>query len=188
VADEAGQVRTDNELDAQAQARRRLALAQIRQYPDPALRMKAGEVTEFDAALQQLVDRMSSLMVDARGVGLAATQVGILQRVFVFSPAEDEVRAVVNPQLVERSDEADVDDEGCLSMQGVLVPVERSVRVTLVGKDADGDDVRLELEGTPARVVQHEVDHLDGVLILDRTTEESRREAMATLRAQLTLA
>jgi peptide deformylase len=150
--------------------------------------MKAGEVTEFDAALKQLVARMGSLMVDARGVGLAATQVGILQRVFVFSPGEDEVRAVVNPELAERSDERDVDDEGCLSMQRVLVPVERSVRVTLVGKDEEGEDVRLELEGMPARVVQHEIDHLDGVLIVDRTTEDARREAMATLRAQLTLA
>jgi peptide deformylase len=188
VPDEAGQIITNDELDVQAQARRQLALAQIRQYPDPALRMKAGEVTEFDAALKQLVARMGSLMVDARGVGLAATQVGILQRVFVFSPGEDEVRAVVNPELAERSDERDVDDEGCLSMQRVLVPVERSMRVTLVGKDEEGEDVRLELEGMPARVVQHEIDHLDGVLIVDRTTEDARREAMATLRAQLTLA
>jgi peptide deformylase len=188
VADEAGQIFTNDDLDVQAQARRQLALAQIRQYPDPALRMKAGEVTEFDAALKQLVARMGSLMVDARGVGLAATQVGILQRVFVFSPGEDEVRAVVNPQLAEHSEERDVDDEGCLSMQRVLVPVERSVRVTLVGKDEEGDDVRIELEGMQARVVQHELDHLDGVLILDRTTEDARREAMATLRAQLTLA
>jgi peptide deformylase len=188
VADEAGQIRTNDELDLQAQARRQLALAQIRQYPDPALRMKAGTVTEFDASLKQLVARMSSLMADARGVGLAATQVGILQRVFVFASGEDDVRAIVNPELTERSEDKDIDDEGCLSMQGVLVPVERSVRVTLVGKDEDGNDVRLELEGMPARVVQHEVDHLDGVLILDRTNEESRREAMATLRAQLTLA
>jgi peptide deformylase len=188
MADEAGQIRTNNELDAQAQARRQLALAQIRQYPDPALRMKAGEVTEFDSALKQLVARMGSLMVDARGVGLAATQVGILQRVFVFASGEDELRAVVNPQLVESSEEREVDDEGCLSMQRVLVPVERRVRVTLVGKDEEGEDVRLELEGMAARVVQHELDHLDGVLILDRTTEEARREAMATLRAQLTLA
>jgi peptide deformylase len=188
VSDEAGQIRTNDELDAQARARRQLALAQIRQYPDPALRLKAGEVTDFDASLKQLVARMGSLMVDARGVGLAATQVGILQRVFVFSPGEDEVRAIVNPEFSDRSEERDVDDEGCLSMQGVLVPVERSVRVTLVGKDEDGNDVRFELEGMPARVVQHEVDHLDGVLILDRTTDEARREAMATLRAQLTLA
>jgi peptide deformylase len=188
VADEAGQIITDDELDVQAQARRQLALAQIRQYPDPALRMKAGPVTEFDGALKQLVARMGALMLDARGVGLAATQVGVLQRVFVFASGEDELRAVANPELAERSDDRSVDDEGCLSMQRVLVPVERSVRVTLVGKDEEGVDVRLELEGMPARVVQHELDHLDGVLIVDRTTEEARREAMATLRAQLTLA
>jgi peptide deformylase len=189
VADEAGQIRTGDELDSQAQARRQLALAQIRQYPDPALRMKANEVTEFDASLRQLVERMSSLMIDARGVGLAATQVGILQRLFVFSPGEEEeVRPIVNPELVDRSDETNVDDEGCLSLQRVLVPVERSVRITLVGRDEHGADVRLELEGLAARVVQHEIDHLDGVLIVDKTSEDARREAMATLRAQLTLA
>ena len=189
MAEEAGQIRTGDELDADARALRQLALAQIRQYPDPALRMKANEVTEFDASLQQLVARMASLMTDARGVGLAATQVGILQRLFVFSPGEEEeVRAVVNPELAERSNEADVDDEGCLSLQGVLVPVERSVRVTLVGKDEHGDDVRFELDGMSARVVQHEVDHLDGVLIVDKTTDDARRGAMATLRAQLMIA
>jgi peptide deformylase len=188
VADEAGQIRTDDELDAEAQARRALALAQIRQYPDPALRMRAGDVTSFDASLKQLVARMSSLMADARGVGLAATQVGVLQRLFVFAPGEEEVRVVVNPEVVERSDVTEVEDEGCLSLQGVLVPVERSVGVTLVARSEDGREVRLELSGLAARVAQHELDHLDGVLIVDRTTEDARRQAMAMLRAQLTLA
>src|ERR671935_2414880 len=125
---DAGQVR-EEKLDPEAEVRRRFALAQIRQYPDPALRMKAHEVAEFDDDLARLVERMSNLMRDANGVGLAATQVGILRRVFVFQPgAEAELRAVVNPQVVGRSDEVDSDEEGCLSLQGVRVPVERPVR------------------------------------------------------------
>ena len=186
--EEAGQVKTD-ELDPQAEARRRLALAQIRQYPDPALRMPAREVEEFDDDLARLVGRMTRLMTDANGVGLAATQVGILQRVFVFRSRDEEtVNVVVNPQIVERGRETEVDEEGCLSLQGVLVPVERNLRVTIEGRDEQGGDVRFELEALPARVAQHELDHLDGVLILDRTTAESRREALAVLRPRVALA
>jgi peptide deformylase len=188
VSDDAGQLRDTGDLDAEGLARRRLALAQIRQYPDPALRMRAREVEEFDDALRALAERMTSLMVDAHGVGLAATQVGVLQRVFIFQDGDAEPRALVNPQIVERSAEVDVDEEGCLSLQRVLVPVERSCRVTVEAKDVDGDDVRLELSDLGARVAQHEIDHLDGVLMLDRTTDEARREAMGTLRAQLSLA
>jgi peptide deformylase len=188
VAGEAGELKPTGDLDAEAQARRRRALAQIRQYPDPALRLRANEVEEFDDALRTLVERMTSLMADAQGVGLAATQVGVLQRVFVFQIGEDDPRALVNPQIVEQSSESSTDDEGCLSLQRVLVPVERSCRVTIEARDLDGDDVRLELDELAARVVQHELDHLDGVLILDRTTKDARREAMAALRAQLTLA
>jgi len=176
------------ELDAETQARRQLALAQIRQYGDPVLRMRGHDVSSFDEDLQRLVARMRQLMHDARGVGLAATQVGILQRVFVFQKDEDDVIAVVNPQLAQRSDETETEDEGCLSLQGVTVPVERHLRVTLEGKDEDGKDVRLELEGHPARVAQHELDHLDGTLILDRTTDEARKEALATLRPKPILA
>ncbi|HEU5065044.1 MAG TPA: peptide deformylase [Gaiellaceae bacterium] len=179
---EQGQVKTD-ELDAQAEARRRLALAQIRQYPDPVLRLKAQEVQEFDDELAQLVERMERLMQDARGVGLAANQVGVLRRVFVIQAAEDEEpRALVNPVIVERSEENDADDEGCLSMQGVVVGVERPVRVRIEARTASGELVELDFEGLAARVAQHELDHLDGVLILDRTTDEDRREALAVLR------
>jgi peptide deformylase len=181
-----GQVRHE-ELDAERDARRRLALAQIRQYPDPALRMEARPVEEFDEELLRLVERMRALMVDAVGVGLAATQVGVLRRLFVFSPGDDEVLAVVNPQIVRRSDETETDDEGCLSLQGVTAPVERAVSVRLEGKDETGNDVSHDLEGYPARTVQHELDHLDGVLILDRTTPEARREALATLRPRVVL-
>ena len=184
---EQGQVKTD-ELDAQADAKRRLALAQIRQYPDPVLRLEAQEVVEFDGDLQQLVERMIHLMQDARGVGLAANQVGILRRVYVIQAEEDEEpRALVNPAIVDRSSEVDEDDEGCLSMQGVVVPVERPVRVRIEARDADGNPVALELEGLPARVAQHELDHLDGVLIIDRTTPDGKREAMAVLRQSAVL-
>jgi peptide deformylase len=179
--EEAGQLAEHKELDAEALARRRLALAQIRQYPDPILRMRAKEVTEFDDDLRKLADRLEHLMHDATGVGLAATQIGILQRVFVFTH-DDEVTAVVNPVVTATSEETDVDDEGCLSLQGVLVPVERNVSLTLEGKDVDGNDVKFELEGHAARVVQHELDHLDGTLIIERTTDEARKAALATLR------
>jgi peptide deformylase len=174
--------------EAEADARRRLALAQIRQYPDSALRLVAHEVTDFDDDLRRLADRMVTLMHEARGVGLAATQVGVLRRMFVFEPdPEEEARAVVNPVIVERADETEADSEGCLSLQGVSVPVERSTRVVLEAKDPNGDDVRLELEGYAARVAQHELDHLDGVLIIDRTDDEHRKEALSILRPRVVL-
>jgi peptide deformylase len=185
MAEEQGQVREDEQLDPEREARRRLALAQIRQYPDPVLRMRANEVESFDDDLRRLVERMTQLMQDARGVGLAGTQVGTLQRVFVFQPTEeDEPRALVNPVLVDSSEVKLSETEGCLSMQGVTIPVERSVKVTIEGKDEAGEDVRLELEEHVARVVQHELDHLDGILILDRTTPEARREALEILRPE----
>ena len=181
--EEEGEELEERQLDAQAQARRRLALAQIRQYPDAVLRMRAREVDRFDDDLVRLADRMAHLMHDARGVGLAATQVGVLQRLFVFQAAADEdVTTIVNPVITERDEDTEVADEGCLSLQGVLVPVERSVAVTIEGQDVHGQPLRLELEEMDARVVQHELDHLDGVLMLERTDPESRREALATLR------
>jgi peptide deformylase len=173
----------DEEFDAQVEARRRIALAQIRQYPDAVLRLRANEVDRFDESLARLAERMTDLMHDARGVGLAATQVGVLQRLFVFQPSDDEkATTVVNPELVERSRDTEIADEGCLSLQGVHVPVERSTAVTLAGLDLEGKPLRIELEELSARVVQHELDHLDGVLIVERTDPESRREALATLR------
>lgn len=187
MADVDGQV-INEELDAEHEARRRLALAQIRQYPDAALKLEARPVEQFDDELRSLVARMKRLMHDASGIGLAATQVGVLQRLFVFHASEDdEAVAVVNPEIVERSDETDVDDEGCLSIQGILVPVERSVTVTVVGRNENGDDVRYELERVYARAAQHETDHLDGVLMLDRTTPEARREALGKLRPRIVL-
>lgn len=176
---------TEERPDPQAEARRRVALAQIRQYPDPALRMRANEVERFDENLERLVRRLTELVHDAHGVGLAATQVGVLQRLFVFLQHEDdEGTAIVNPVITARSDETDVDDEGCLSLQNVRVPVERNVAVTIEGQDTTGAPLRLELEDLPARVVQHELDHLDGVLMIQRTDDEARRLALGILRAQ----
>ena len=181
---DAGQGKTEK-LDPEAEARRRLALAQIRQYPDPVLRMKANDVEEFDGDLAKLIERMEHLLHDANGVGLAATQIGVLRRVFIFQPDPDEEpRALVNPRLAQGSDEREADDEGCLSLQGVVIPVERHERVAIEAIDPEGKDVRLELEGLAARVVQHELDHLDGILIIDRTTPEARREALGILRPQ----
>jgi peptide deformylase len=186
MAEIEGQIK-EEELDPEQQARRRLALAQIRQYPDAALKMAAHPVEEFDDDLRQLADRMKQLMVDANGIGLAATQVGVLQRLFVFNISEDEAVALANPEIVERSEATTVEDEGCLSIQGVLLPVERPAAITIAGQDEHGAEVRYELEEPYARVAQHEADHLDGVLILDRTTPEARREALASLRPRIVI-
>ena len=176
----------ERQLDAQAHARRRVALAQIRQYPDAVLRMRAREVDRFDEDLARLADRMAALMHDARGVGLAATQVGVLQRLLVFQPNDaDDVTTIVNPEITQRTEETEVADEGCLSLQGVLVPVERAVGVTIEGQDIHGEPLKLALEEMDARVVQHELDHLDGVLMLERTDDGSRKDALATLRRSL---
>ena len=176
----------DGQAEAERRAIRQIALSQVRQYGDPVLRMRANEVEAFDEELTRLSDRMIALMHDADGVGLAATQVGILRRVFVFHDAGED-RTIVNPVLSITGGGTEVDEEGCLSLGPVRMPVERSVEVTLEGVDAQGAPLRLELEGLPARVVQHELDHLDGKLIVDRTDPESRREAMAQLRPRLAL-
>jgi peptide deformylase len=177
----------DARVEAEVDARRRLALAQVRQYPDSALRLVANDVIDFDDDLRRLVERMFVLMEDAQGVGLAATQVGVLRRLFVFAPDEDGPRAIVNPTIVERGSETELDEEGCLSLQGVRVPVERATSLILEGKDEQGADVRLEFDAYAARIVQHELDHLDGILIIDRTDDEHRKEALAILRPRVVL-
>ena len=171
---------------AELEVRRRLALAQIRQYGDPVLRMRAPEVTEFDDELRRMTERMIALMHEAAGVGLAATQVGVLRRVFVFHD-EGEDHVLANPVITRSGKVTEVDDEGCLSLGPIRVDVERPVEVTIEGRDASGDPVSLSLEGLSARVVQHELDHLDGKLIIDRTDPESRREALRVLRPRLVL-
>jgi len=176
----------DQEEDAQElerEARRLLALSRIRQYGDTVLRMKAREVESFDDDLERLVERMTRLMHEANGVGLAATQVGVLRRLFVFVD-DGQDRVLINPTITKSSSETDVDDEGCLSLRDVLVPVERANAVTIEGLDVKGEPVKLELGLPSSRVVQHELDHLDGVLIIDRTDDESRRAALARLRPQ----
>jgi peptide deformylase len=179
---------TDAEAEAEAERllRKEIALTQIRQYGDPVLRMRAEEVQTFDDELRKVTQRMLSLMHDAEGIGLAATQVGILRRFFVFS-LDGEDRVLVNPVVTPRTEHSEVDSEGCLSLGSVRVPVERVTSVRVEAQDERGEPVILELEGFPARVVQHELDHLDGTLMLDRTDAESRREALGLLRPRLVL-
>ena len=179
---------TDEEAQAEAErlVRKEIALSQIRQYGDPVLRMRADEVQEFDDELHKVSERMIALMHDAEGVGLAATQVGILRRFFVCT-LEGEDRLFVNPVVTPLGQDTESDAEGCLSLGSVRVSVERPSKVKLEAQDVEGAPVALELEGHPARVVQHEVDHLDGKLILDRTDAEARREALGKLRPRLVL-
>ena len=181
-----GQVRTE-ELDAEREARRRAALALVRQYPDPVLRMKAKDVDELDDSVSGLVERMTQLMDEARGVGLAAPQLGVLRRVLVYRTAKEEPAvALVNPRLVSTSEEVETADEGCLSLgaASVVVEVERALRITVEGLTPAGDEKRIDAEGLEARVLQHELDHLDGILTIDRTTPEQRRAALGQLRPQ----
>ena len=179
---------TDAEARAEAERllRKEVALAQIRQYGDPVLRMRAGEVETFDEELARITARMIELMHDADGVGLAATQIGILRRFFVCT-LDGEDRVLVNPVVTPEGSDTEVEDEGCLSLGTVRVPIERALRVRVEARDAAGEPVSLTLEEMDARVVQHELDHLDGVLLLDRTDAESRREAIAQIRPRLVL-
>jgi peptide deformylase len=179
---------TDAEARAEAErlVRKEVALAQIRQYGDPVLRMRAADVESFDEELARITGRMTELMHDADGVGLAATQIGILRRFFVCT-LDGEDRVLVNPVVTPVGDETEADDEGCLSLGSIRVPIERALRVEVEARDATGEPVSLSLEGMDARVVQHELDHLDGVLLLDRTDADSRREALSQLRPRLVL-
>ena len=171
-------------LDDPVLERRRLAaLGQIRQIGDPVLRAPALTVTAFDDALRDDVARMVAIMHDARGVGLAAPQVGSLRRLAVVMTGEDEPPiALVNPEITWRSDEEEADFEGCLSIGEISVEVSRAVAIRVQAQDVDGNPIEIAPEGFLARVIQHELDHLDGVLILDRTAPEQRREALKALR------
>jgi peptide deformylase len=173
-------------LDPEVAERRRLALQQVRQYGDPALRAKARPVDVFDDELRAEVARMGALMGDSLGIGLAATQVGVLHRLLVYRVEQDApVNALVNPVIEFSSDDEEWAEEGCLSLPAVHVEVERPVFVRVRAKDEHGGDVVVEAAGLEARVIQHEVDHLDGVLILDRTPKDQRKEAMRALREAL---
>jgi peptide deformylase len=170
-------------LDPEARARREAALRFVRKHGDPVLRSRAREVETFDAALVEEVRRMGQIMHDAYGIGLAATQLGVMHRVLVYRVEPDApVAALVNPELEWASDDVEPMDEGCLSLPGVLVEVERPVHVRVRGRDEHGDELRIEASGLEARVIQHEIDHLDGMLILDRTSRDERKRAMRALR------
>jgi len=170
-------------LDPETRARRDAALELVRKYGDPVLRSRALEIDRFDKALRDEVERMGRLMYDALGIGLAATQVGVMHRVLVYRvEAEAALAALVNPVLEWASDERETMEEGCLSLPGVLVDVERPIHVRVRAQDERGGRILVEASGLEARVIQHEMDHLDGVLMLDRTSREQRKEAMRTLR------
>ncbi|MDQ3963113.1 MAG: peptide deformylase [Actinomycetota bacterium] len=160
-----------------------MALLRIRQFGDPVLRERAREVESVTDLHRRLIADMLETMQAAPGVGLAGNQVGVLERIFVWQ-VEEETGAVVNPVITTRSDETELDEEGCLSMRGIAYEVERARDVVVEGLDADGQPIRFEASGFQARVFQHEIDHLDGVLFTDRLPEEKRREALATLRDQ----
>jgi peptide deformylase len=175
-----------DDAELERAVRKRIALTHIRQYGDPVLRMRANEVESFDHELRRVAEQMIALMHDADGIGLAATQVGILRRLFVFAD-DGEDRVLVNPVLTKSSRDSETEEEGCLSLGPVRVPVERSVEVTIEGRNVDGETVAFDLDGLAARCVQHELDHLDGKLIIDRTDDASRRDAMRQLRPKLVL-
>jgi peptide deformylase len=170
-------------LDAETLERRRNALANVRKFGDPVLRSPASPIEDFGPELAAEAKRMVAIMHDALGVGLAATQLGVMRRMLVFQAGPDATpTALINPEIEWRSDEAETAEEGCLSIPGIVVDVERPLHVRVRARDATGDSLEIEASGLEARVIQHEVDHLDGVLMLDRTPTEQRRAAMRALR------
>jgi peptide deformylase len=170
-------------LDPEARERRERALALIRTFGDPSLRSKALEVTRFDDALAEELRRIGQLMDDAVGLGLAATQLGVMHRVLVYRVGADApLVAVVNPVLEWTSDEQELAEEGCLSLPGVAVDVERPIYARIRAQDEHGEPILIEASGLEARVLQHEMDHLNGVLIIDRIPKEQRKEALRILR------
>jgi peptide deformylase len=188
VRDEAIEVqgRADDEgldLTDEQRERRELALALIRQFGDPVLKSRASEVTEFGPELERDAERMIGIMGDAVGVGLAATQLGVMRRLLVFQAGPDATpTALVNPVIEWLSDELSVATEGCLSLPGVAVDVERPLHARVRGVGVDAEPLLIEASGLEARVLQHEIDHLDGVLMLDRTVRDQRKAALRALR------
>ena len=175
--------RQEPELDPETAARRDAALAQIRSFGDPVLRTRARPIERFDDALRQEVERMGRLMDDALGVGLAATQVGVVHRLLVYRiQNQAPLAALINPEVQWSSRDNEAMEEGCLSLPGVLVEVDRPVHVRVRALNEFGEPIMIEASGLEARVIQHEIDHLDGVLILDRTSRDQRKEAMRVLR------
>jgi peptide deformylase len=170
-------------LDQEALERRNAALSQVVKFGDPVLKSAASPVTEFDEQLAEEAERMIGLMRDAIGVGLAAIQLGVLRRMLVFQVGPDATPTVlVNPEIEWRSEDAATAEEGCLSIPGIVVDVERPLFVRARAVDVRGEPLMIEASGLEARVIQHEVDHLDGVLMLDRTEKDQRKGALRALR------
>ena len=173
------------QLDPEAAARRAAAMSFIRKWGDPVLKSRATPVDRFDETLQQQVQRMAGIMKDAVGVGLAAPQLGISQRLLVYRiGSEAPLITLVNPELEWHSEDRETLEEGCLSIPSVAVDVERPVYVRVRAKDERGEERLVEASGLEARVIQHEMDHLDGVLMLERASREDRKEALRALREQ----
>jgi peptide deformylase len=174
----------DENLSPEAEQRRQMALRHVRQYPDPVLRVPTDEVVDFDDELKALVDRMTSIMGDAYGIGLAAPQLGLRLRLFTFQPEDGPAEAVINPKITWKADETDVEIEGCLSLgDDVRVPVRRATAIKVEARTTSGEQRTWELDDYFARVFQHEIDHLDGVLMIDRVEDaDARAQAMAHLR------
>jgi peptide deformylase len=156
----------------------------IRMFGDPVLKTRASPVESFDGSLSNLAEDMLATMREHEGVGLAANQVGRLKRILVAALEEDEF-VLVNPVVEEAAETTERELEGCLSISGIQVEVERPTAITVSGQDASGSPLKIEASGLLARILQHEIDHLDGVLILDRTDRESRKAAMREMRERL---
>jgi peptide deformylase len=170
-------------LDPEVEARRVAAMSFIRRFGDPVLKSHATPVDRFDDSLRRQVSRMAGLMSDALGVGLAAPQLGISQRLLVYRIGQDApVITLANPEIEWASPEEEAGEEGCLSIPGVTLDIDRPVHVRVRARDEEGEERLVEASGLEARVIQHEIDHLDGVLILDRTTREERKRVLRELR------
>ena len=187
MAEEEQNEETDEEapdLDDETLERRRQALGEVRQFGDPVLKSRASEVTDFGPDLEREAERMIGLMQGALGIGLAATQLGTMRRMLVFQAGPDaEPQAIVNPEVEWTSEDLVTAEEGCLSLANVLVDVERPLHARVSAVDLGGSPILLEASGLEARVLQHEIDHLDGILILDRTERKQRRAALRALRS-----
>ena len=169
--------------DPEQVAKSQAALAEVLRFGDPVLRSPASPVEDFGSGLIGEIERMKRVVLDAPGSGLAATQLGILRRLFVYRPDQgDEVRVVVNPEIEWSSDETEIGLEGCLSIPDVALEIERPVSIRMRAQDENGDEMVIEETGWTARVLQHEADHLDGVLTIDRTNPEQRKGALRALR------
>jgi peptide deformylase len=173
----------ERRLEVEMIERREAALAHVVKFGDPVLKSKASPVSSFGPELRTEVERMYAIMRDGLGVGLAATQLGVLRRLLVFHAGPDgEPSALINPEVEWLSEETAVAEEGCLSLPRVTMDVERPLFARFSGRDMEGAPIAIEAAGLEARVLQHEIDHLDGVLILDRTVREQRKAALRALR------